>query len=304
MSLISRGNIISAMRPGVNKHYGLTYKDWPAIYSRLFETFKSDKNFEVDVNVNGFELASVKGESDAIKYTSHQEAFHQFYNNFTVALAYQVTREELEDNLYPNLVRSRSMELARSMQITKETLAHGILNRAIDPLATWADGKSLLATDHLLSKGGTFSNKLAVPMDLSEKSLEDLCIQIRRWTDDAGKPVRINPIELFIPPELEYTASRILGSDLQNDTANNALNALKRAGAIRRITVSPFLDDPDAYFIKTDCMDGLKHFERRAVELKIDVADFDTENVKVKSTERYCFGISDLRGIAGSEGAV
>lgn len=303
MSVINTGAYSKALWPGVNKWYGHAYDELSLQYKEIFKTESSDKNFEEDVNHYGTGLAVVKPEGEDVTYDSMAQAFLQRYVHKTYALGFVVTRENIEDNQYMELAKAKSEALGLSMRQTKENVAANILNRAFNSSYVGADGKELCATDHVLSKGGTFKNELTTAADLSEASLEQMCIDIMDFKNDAGLRVNIMPRKLVVPRDLCFEAERILKSSLQNDTANNALNALKSKGVLPEgYTVNQYLTDSDAFFILTNCPNGLRHFERRAMELTDDT-DFGSENVKFKATERYSFGWTDPRGIFGSPGA-
>lgn len=303
MSIINTGAFSKALWPGVNKWYGAAYDEHALQYKEIFKTETSDKNFEEDVNHYGTGLAVVKPEGEDITYDSMGQGFKQQYVHKTYALGFVVTRESIEDNQYMELAKSQSEALGLSMRQTKENVAANVLNRAFNSSYTGADGLELCSTAHLLSKGGTFRNELATAADLSEASLEQMCIDIMDMRNDANLRINVMPQKLVIPTALCFEAERILKSTLQNDTANNALNALKSKGVLPGgVVVNNYLTDSDAFFIITNCPNGLRHFQRRAMELTDDT-DFGSENVKFKATERYSFGFTDPRGVFGSPGA-
>ncbi len=303
MAIISTGSIAKALWPGVNRWFGLSYDQHPLEYKEIFDTERSEKNFEEDVNIYGLGLATVKDEGSNISYDEMAQGFLKRYVHVTYGLGFILTREAIEDNLYMELAEKRSKRLAFSMRQTKENVGANVLNRAFDANFTGADGIELCSVAHLKSKGGTFANELATAADLSEASLEQSIIDIMNMVDDASLKIGIMPRKLIVPVALCFDAERILKSTLQNDSANNAINALKSKGVLPEgYTVNHFLTDADAYFIKTNAPDGLKHMQRRDVSVENDT-DFDSENMKFKATERYDFGWSDPRGIFGSPGS-
>mgnify|MGYP001569179415 CR=1 FL=1 len=303
MALISTGSVNKALWPGVNAWFGLSYNEHPLECSEIFETLRSEKNFEEDVNVYGFGLATVKPETGSIQYDESGQGWVQRYTHVAYGLGFIISREAVEDNLYMELAQKRTKALAFSMRQTKENVAANILNRAFNSSYTYADGIELCSTVNEKSKGGTFGNELVTAADLSELALEQACIDIMNMTNDASLKVRLMPRKLIIPPALAFEAERILKSSLQSDNSSNALNALKSKGVLPEgYTVNHYLTDADAFFIKTDCQDGLKLFQRRDVAIENDT-DFDTSNLKYKATERYSVGASDKRGIFGSPGA-
>ena len=217
-------------------------------------------------------------------------------------LGFIITREIYEDDLYGKVGAQKAKALARSMRQTKEIIGANIYNRAFTSTYTGGDGKEMIATDHPNVSGGTFSNELATPADLSEAALEQAVIDIAGFRDDRGLLIAAKPEKLIIPYQLQFEAKRILDTDLRYQTADNDLNAIKEMGLFREVVVNHYLTDSDAWFIKTNVQDGVKYFERRADQFEMD-NDFDTENAKFKATARYSFGWSDPRGIYGSAGA-
>lgn len=303
MAVIATGNIAQALWPGVNKWFGSAYDEYPKEYEEIFEMMNSSKNYEKDVNIYGLKLAQQKPEGDAIPYTDYAQGPEQRYVHLVYGLGFILTRENIEDNQYSELAEQRSKKLAFSMNQTLENVGANVLNRAFNSSYTGFDGKELCATDHPLMRGGTFANELATPLDLSEAALESMCINIAKFQDDAGLRISVLPQKLIIPVDECFNAERILHSELQNDTANNALNALKQKGMFPGgYCVNHYLTDTDAFFIKTNCPDGMKGFMRRAPAIDKDT-DFDTENVKFKCTARFVFGWTDPRGVYGSAGA-
>lgn len=301
MSAITSGNHPKLLWPGLNALFG-TYKDLPYQHSEVFDTSTSDKSYEEDVELTGFGLAPVKSEGGSISYDSHTQGPTTRYTNVTYGLGFIETIEAVEDNKYKDRATKRTKMLARSMRVTKETVMANIVNRAFNSAYTGGDGLELISTAHV-TVNGTQSNELTVAADLSEASLEDLFIQIMNATDSRGLRIRLMPKKLIVPPNLCFEAERIIKSNLQNDTANNAINAIKSKGLLPEgVMVWHYLTDTDAWFIKTDAPDGLKLFNRRALSFSKD-SDFDTDNFKHKATERYVGGWTDWRAIFGSEGA-
>jgi hypothetical protein len=301
MSVITSGNHPKLLWPGLNAIFG-KYKDLPYQHTQVFDAHESDKSYEEDVELTGFGLAPVKSEGGSISYDSHTQGPTTRYTNVTYGLGFIETIEAVEDNLYKQRATSRTKMLARSMRITKETVVANVINRAFNNAYLGGDGLELISTAHV-TVDGTQSNELAVAADLSEASLEDMFIQIMNATDSRGLRIRLMPKKLIVPPNLAFEAERIVKSNLQNDTANNAINAIKSTGMLPGgVMVWHYLSDTDAWFITTDAENGLKLFNRRALSFAKD-SDFDTDNFKHKATERYVAGWSDWRGIFGSEGA-
>jgi len=302
MAVITSGAHPAALWPGVHAFFGSNYKKWPQRWSQIFATVNSTKSYEEDIVTTGFGLAQIKSQGGSIAYDDHSQEGTKRYTHDTWGLGYIVTMEELQDNLYKQKAFRRSKMLARSMAITKEINGANILNRAFDGTnyANGWDSKELCATDHV-TQGGNSSNELSAAADLSEAAIEDLCIQIKQMEDSRGLNMALMPQKLVIPSNLMFEADRILNSKLQNDTANNAKNALKgylSGGYI----VNEYLTDVDAWFILTDCDTGLQCMNRMGLAFTQD-NDFDTENAKAKAVERYIFDWSDWRHIFGSPGA-
>jgi hypothetical protein len=300
---MTRAQFARQLQQGLNTVWGLEYRSHPEEWRKVFSVENSKKAFEEDQLVTGFGAAVVKPEGSAITYDEANEAWTSRYTHETIGLAFSITEEAIDDNLYMQLGSKYAKALARSMQHTKEIKGAAILNNATSSSYLYGDGKSLLATDHPLAGGGTTSNMLATPADFSEASLEDLLIQIRKTKDDRGIPVALRAVDLIIPPELEYTACRILDSALRTNTADNDINAVNKKGIFGRDPcIITRLTDADAWFVKTDCQDGLKFFQRKAVSTKAE-PDFNTMNYRYRASERYSFGATDsARAIFGSMG--
>lgn len=299
--VITTGNNPKLLWPGLVGKFGTTYNDQPMIYSRVFEVMTSDKLYEEVQELAGFGLASVKSEAGAITYTSSTQGPTARFTNVVYGLGFQETQESVEDNQYKDRATDKTIALARSMRHTKETVHANILNRAFSNSYLGADGIRLISTAHV-TVNGTQSNTLTTDADLSEASIEDMAINVMNATDSTGLRIMAQTKALIIPPNEAFNAQRILKSAGQNDTANNATNALRAMGIISDIIVWPFLTDPDAWFVTTDVPKGLLSFQRRAAALEKD-SDFDTGNYKHKATERYVPGWADWRGIYGSQGA-
>ena len=301
---ISRAQLVKELEPGLNALFGLEYSRYENEHTEIFTTESSDRAFEEEVMLSGFGSAPVKNEGAAVEFDDAVEAFTARYTHETIALAFAVTEEAIEDNLYDRLAARYTRALARSMANTKQVKAAAVLNNAFSAGSyAGGDGVALLATNHPLVSGGTFSNTLATAADLSETSLEQSLIDIQAFVDERGLKVALQGRKLIIPKELQFTAERILKSPLRVSTADNDINAIKNMGMIPEgYRVNHFLTDSDAFFITTDAPNGLKHFVRAPLRTAME-GDFDTGNVRFKARERYSFGFSDPRGIFGSPGA-
>lgn len=300
--VIGTGNHPKALWPGIHAWFGRQYEEHDEEYSELFTMDTSSQNYEEDVLVTGFGLAPVKAEGASVQYDSESQGYTKRYTHVAYSLGYIVTKEELDDNLYEMVSRRRSRALAFSMRQTKENVGANVYNRGFNSSFTGGDGKELLATDHP-TKAGDQSNELAVAADLSEASIEDLVIQIHGAQNDRGLKISLTPKCLIIPRQLQFEAHRIVRSTLQNDTANNAVNAIRAMNIFPDgIKMNHYLTDADAWFIRTGCPSGLTCFDRKIEDFEQD-NDFDTSNAKAKKYERYSFGWTDWRDLYGSAGA-
>src|SRR3990172_231238 len=302
MAIITTGSFAKAIYPGVNAWWGKAYEEHRKEYPDLFEMSSSSRNYEEDVGVSGFGLAPVKAEAGSISYDTEQQTYVTRYTHTVYGIGFIITQEMMEDDLYDVIGGRRARELAFSINQTMETVAANIYNRAFNSTYTYGDGKELCATDHP-TDAGSQANELAVAADLSEASLEQACIDIMNTKNYKGLRISIMPKSLIVPPALAFEATRILKSTLQNDTANNAINAVRTMGVIPDgVKVNHYLTDADAWFIRTNCPDGMKMFTRRAPAFEVD-NDFDTSNAKFKASVRFSVGNTDYRGVFGSPGA-
>lgn len=300
---ISRAQLLKELLPGLNALFGLEYARYGEEHKEIFETETSERSFEEETKLSGFSAAPVKNEGSAIAYDNAQEVFTARYNHETIALGFSLTEEAIEDNLYDSLSARYTKALARAMAYTKQTKAAAILNNGFDTDYPGGDGQPLFSDAHPLVSGGTNSNIPAVATDLNETALENAVIQISLWTDERGLLIAAKPRKLVIPPSLQFVATRLLETELQVDTADNNINAIKSNGSIPEgYTINHFLTDTDAWFLTTDVPNGLKHFVRTPLAQSMD-GDFDTGNVRYKARERYSFGWSDPLGMYGSVGA-
>lgn len=304
MGPISTGNIPRLLQEGLNRIFGRVYDEHSKEFDKIFALRDSGKAFEVDAQLEGLGLAPQKNEGCEIAFDSFSQGFTPKYLNLTYAKGFIVTKEALADELYGQL-SSKTKALAFSLTQTKEVVAANVINRGFNSsfLMPDGDGVELFSTAHVNGpSGGTFSNKLTVDADLTEESLEDLLIIIGNATDPRDNQVAIQAIRLVVPTALQFQAQRILGSVLQNDTGNNATNAVRDMNSIREgFTVNHYLTDPDQWQIITNAPEGLKYFTRQAVEFGQDNA-FTSGNARLKADERYSFGWSDPRGAYGSAG--
>jgi len=300
---ISRGQLVKELEPGLNALFGLEYKRYENQHTEIFDTENSDRAFEEEVMLSGFANAQVKPEGSGVTFDNAQETFTARYTHETIALAFSITEEAIEDNLYDRLASRYTKALARSMANTKQVKAANVLNNAFDEGGSYngGDGVALCSESHPTIAGNQ-RNELATAADLNETSLEQSLIDINAFQDERGLKVAARGMKLIIPSELQFTAERLMKTQGRVGTADNDINAIKSMGMIPQgYVVNNYLTDTDAFFIKTDVPNGMKMFNRASIKTAME-GDFDTGNVRYKARERYSFGWSDWRGIFGSPG--
>jgi hypothetical protein len=297
---ISRAQLVKELEPGLNALFGLEYKSYANEHAEIFDTESSDRAFEEEVMLSGFANAAVKPEGQGVQFDDAQETFTARYTNETIALAFAITEEAIEDNLYDRLASRYTKALARSMANTKQVKAAAVLNNGFNASYAGGDGKALFADDHP-TIAGSFRNELQTGSDLNETSLEQALIDIAAMTDERGLKIAARGMKMIIPSELQFTADRLMKSEGRTGTADNDINAVKNMGMVPQgYTVNHFLTNAKKWFIKTDVPNGLKHFVRSPIKTSME-GDFDTGNVRYKARERYVFGFSDPRGVFGSD---
>ena len=300
---ISRGQLVKELEPGLNALFGLEYKRYENQHAEIYTTESSDRAFEEEVMLSGFAQAQVKPEGSGVTFDNAQETYTARYSHETVALAFAITEEAIEDNLYDRLASRYTKALARSMANTKQVKAvNPLINGLPSGSFNSGDGVTLFNTDHP-TVSGTVSNTLATAADLNETSLEQSLIDIAAMTDERGLKIAARGVKMIIPSELQFTAERLMKSQGRVGTADNDVNAIVSMGMIPQgYRVNNFLTDTDAFYIITDVPNGMKYFERSPIKTAME-GDFDTGNVRYKARERYSFGVSDFRGIFASPGA-
>lgn len=302
MAAISRSQLQRELIPGLNALFGLSYNEYPLEFPEIYTEYSSDRSFEEDVKLTGFGTAPIKQEGAATLFDTAQEGYATRYIMDTYSLGFALTQEAFEDNLYDSLSARYTRELARSMRNTKEIKAAAVLNNGFTTYGV-GDGVSLFNTAHPQVSGPTIANRPTTPVDLNETSLEAAITQISRYTDDRGKLINVRAMKLVVPPELMWTATRLLDSSLRVGTADNDVNALKTNSAIPNgFVVNHYLTDPDAWYIMTDVPEGFKYFNR-VPESQDEDPDFDTGNFRYKVRARYAFGASDFLAAWASPGA-
>ncbi len=304
--IITTGSIPKALWPGLKALYGTTYDQVEKTYSKLFSQVSSDKAYEEYLAFTGFSMAQVKPQGQSLAYDNQQQGFVTRLVNTTYALGWIATMEEMQDNQYPIVLRTRTKANAFSLLQAKEVNTHLIYNRAFNATYVGADGQPLCSTAHPNVSGGTFSNTFAVAADLSEASLEDATISIQGLLDDKGLQINVQPQALIVPKQEQFNATRILDSTYQSGTANNDINAMKQMGTFPGgIIMSRYLTAPHAWFIRTTVAGNMENgmiFQERSAPTPVSDNDMDTLNFKAGSWERYAAGWSDPRGLFGSNG--
>ena len=297
---ITRSQLVKELEPGLNALFGLEYNRYENQHAEIYVSETSDRAFEEEVMLSGFASAPTKQEGAGVVFDTAGETFTARYNHETIALAFAITEEAIEDNLYDRLAARYTRALARSMSNTKQVKAANVLNQAQFTAVTGGDGKPLIASDHPLATGGQFANVLATAADLNETSLEQSLIDIAGFVDERGLRIAAQGRKMIIPKELQFTAERLMKSPQRVGTADNDINAIASMGMVPEgYSVNNFLTDTDSFFLLTDIPNGLKHFVRSPIKTAIE-GDFDTGNVRFKARERYSFGFSDPRCIFGN----
>ena len=300
---ISRAQLVKELEPGLNALFGLEYKRYENEAAQIFDSESSDRAFEEEVMLSGFGTADVKPEGSGVQYDDAQETYTARYTHETVALAFALTEEAIEDNLYDRISSRYTKALARSMATSKQVKGANVLINAFAASGyDGGDGESLCGNAHPTLNGNQ-SNVPSTAADLSETSLEQALIDIAGFQDERGLKIAAQGMKMIIPKELQFTAERIMKSQGRVGTADNDINAIKNMGMVPQgFTVNHYLTDTDAWFIKTDTPNGMKHFVRAPLKTAME-GDFDTGNVRYKARERYSYGWSDWRGIYGNAGA-
>jgi len=301
---ISRSQLVKELEPGLNALFGLEYKRYENQHAEIYSEESSDRAFEEEVMLSGFANAQVKAEGAGVSFDDAQETFTARYTMETVALAFAITEEAIEDNLYDRLASRYTKALARSMSNAKQVKSVEPLINGLPSTATFntGDGVSLFNASHP-TIAGTFANTLAVQADLNETSLEQSMIDIAKMTDERGLKVAARGVKMIVPSENQFNAERLMKSAGRTGTADNDINAIASMGMVPQgYRVNNFLTDADSFYIITDVPNGMKYFNRAPLTTAME-GDFDTGNVRYKARERYAFGVSDFRGIFGCEGA-
>ena len=296
------GSHPKALKIGVKEWWGVGYGEHNEEFRALFDIESSSDNFEEDVQMKAFPLAPVKTEGKPTEFVGQAQGYVSRYTHIAYSIGFICTEEEIDDNKYMKLAKSRAKAVGLSMRQTKEWVGANVYNRAANASYTGGDGSALAVTTHS-TEAGNQQNILTNAADISEVSIEDVCILIMKAQDDVGNRIALMPQSLHVASDNWFEANRVLKSTLQNDSANNAVNVLKMTNALPGgIHVNHFFNDADAYWIRTNVQNGMKAYQRKKYDMRED-NDFDTSNIKYKSYDRYSFGWTDWRGVYGSPGA-
>ena len=300
---INRAQLAKELEPGLNALFGMEYARYDNEHAEIYQEESSDRAFEEEVMIVGFGNAPVKPEGEGVSFDNANEGFTARYEHETVALAFSLTEEAVEDNLYDRLGSRYTKALARSMANTKQIKAASVLNNAFSSSFPGGDGVSLINSSHPLSSGATSANRASTFADLNETSIEDALIRISTQTDDRGLNIALQGVKLIVPPQLQFVADRLLSSPGRVGTSDNDINSVVNQGMLPEgYVVNHYLNDPDAYFFLPDVPDGCKYFVRSPMQTSLE-GDFDTGNMRYKARERYSFGFSNWRCVDGSQGA-
>jgi|TARA_B110000285_G_scaffold18467_1_gene18004 hypothetical protein len=303
---INRASISKELLPGLNAVFGMEYGEVNNEHEPLFEVENSDRAFEEEVLFTGFGTAPTKGEGASVSYDDAQESYSARYTAETIALAFAVTEEAMEDNLYDTFAKLRAKGLARAMANTKQVKAANIYNNGFSD--TIGDGAAFFSASHPTISDGLQSNLLGAA-DLSEATLETALTTAQKTKDDRGILIGASVVSLHIPVDYWAVADKILSSPGNTGTSaasanpnTNAINAIRNMGMVPEgYYINRRFTDTDAWFVKTDVPNGTKMFVRSPLQTKME-PDFDTGNLRFKARERYSFGVSDWRGWYGSAG--
>jgi len=293
---MTTGSLAKLLYPGVNKFFQTKYNDHEPQWTKLFDKYTTNRNFVEDVALTGFGLMSEKSELGSISYDSMGQSFTKRYTMTVYGLGFQISKELVEDDLYGEVAEKKASALARSAAHTKEIICANVYNRAFTSGYTGGDGIILGSASHPNKSGGTYSNILSTAANLSEAAIEQACIDIKKWTDDRGLRINVKPQSLIIPVDLEFEADRLFNSKLRVGTSDNDKNSMVFGRFPKGVVVNNFLTSTTAWFIRTDCPEGMKFWERRALSFDTD-NDFDTETAKFKATERYSTGWTDPKAV-------
>lgn len=308
MSILLRNNlpdlILEDALPALEFIAEDEFQSFQPRYEQLFNVKDMRSSIAQSTQVSSLQPAGSVGEAEQIPL----QKIYQGYDKTYTAVKYGImlaSSQELIDDLEFDVLGANPRRLTRAFMSTVEITSANVFNTAFSTVGP--DGKVLCATDHpLLAPGaGTSSNKLAVAADLSMTSLKAMVTLMRGQKDTAGNKIMINPRQLLVHPDNEFTAYELLKSTMLVDSSNANVNAVNSVGSQYKIEpiVWDYLSDSDAFFLLGDKMDHMLCFYwRKRPELSTD-EDFKTEVALTKMVGRFAVGYSDWRGVCGTDGA-
>jgi phage major head subunit gpT-like protein len=293
-----RTNFPDLLQVGFDKmffdNFNAVGEQWPEI----FQMRTTERQYEDISYIAPFGTIPTKDEGVAVTYDDPIQGFDKRYTPDTYALAYRITQEMIEDELY-NVINQFPASIGRSMAETRNISGAGIWNDGFDAtVRTGGDGKELFATDHPLFGNGDQKNELTNAANLSDASLEQAVIDLRATTDDRGKLLNFRPTKLIIPPELWMTAVKLLESPQEPESGNNAVNPHARRGI--RIVVNDYLTNTKAWFLQSD--DHKVAWYDRIMPSNQRSNDEDTTDMKFIARARWAPGWDVPWGNFGSPG--
>lgn len=293
----------SVVEPLLNDVFDGIYDELPREYSQIFKMEKAlPRRYQEDPILAGFGAAVMKAEGTPVTYDAGREAYRVRFVQKVYALAYAMTEELVEDGDHISIGTTYSEHLARAIDEAVEIVHANILNNSTSSSFVGGDGVSLLSPAHPLAGGGTFSNTLATAADISEASLEQLCIQIRSAVDERNKQIGLRPTKVICSPTNEFNAVRLLQSIGRPATADNDPNAIRKTN---RIAAEPQIitrmTTAKMYFVGTNAPRGLITKWRRNVRRAME-GDFETGSMRHKASVRFEAKHVDPRCLYGHQG--
>lgn len=296
---VDRAQFAKLMEPGLRKIYFEEYEARPAIHEQVFAMDSSEKQTETDTRIAGVGSWNKKAEGADVTYEDIKAGDNVTYTHDTWEKGIQVTEEMMEDEQY-GTVKKMTKELGRTAKIQVESETANLFNNGFSSSYLGYDSKALFASDHPNrgAAGGTQSN-VATAAALSDATLKTALINAKKQKNEAAQLVNVNPDQLIVPDDLEFTALEITQSALKTGTGNNDVNTLR--GKLK-VVVWGYLTSTTAWFLRDSGVAQNMFFWRVRPQFNSEV-DFDSGNVKFKGRMRFKYGWSDWRGLYGNAGA-
>lgn len=297
-------NFGKLLEPGLRKIFFETYDELPEQFAKIYNVNTSSKAQERDWGMGAFGDWSKRGSHlDTVEYTTLSPGLDRVYTHEAFTQGFMVTREMYDDDQYRQM-KKLPQAMARSGRAKVEKDAMLPLLNGFDPLKPIYDGKALFAVDHPLLDSDKVNDNL-IEGALSDTTLKEGLQKMRETLDEAGNLVQFKANKLIIPPALEDTAVRLLKSNQLSGTDLNDTNKFLNGYGLS-IEVMDYLSEAaggsDTHWFLQDTMrHELNFFWRIKPEFKWN-EDFDTFVSKYRGYMRYSFGVSDYRGMVGSEG--